>query len=671
MSYQGEATGTVPSGISREDTTAKQGQPAGSPAARSSSTSKRAPTLSDIASKYNIAQTNADPADKSAGDGEAAGALSPSQGGTGLRGRLGLAGRLIPGETAPALDAATGSTKVGDEAPSSPKKAEGSTPFPSLDGIRERLSRKGLTHSKSKSQMDAPGAKTATTEPKENDSAAAENSAANSDGANTPAASRTPEAGEPKATSSTPAAENTALAASASVPVLAPAKPPGPPPVKPNVSSGSTPSLSSRTPVIGPDGKTVHPLQHKWTLYFDSKSWNPSNAASTSQQSTPANTPQLGGSSPSANLPYPTNLAASSPAAGASQHVPPSPISPTTPAPGAQAPSTWEAALRMLGAYNDVESFFATFSTLRRPSQLEKSSNYHLFKDGIKPMWEDRRNAKGGKWTLTLKATNNPALLDRSWMWLVLALIGEELDPHDMITGAVVSVRAKGDRLSIWTRSKDDVNKLNDLARRFVSILDLEKEPGVGLEFSYNTGQSLPQPNGFWTFYNLPTQHPHSYQGQPGHTAGPYPGTPSGRQHALGGFGPGSPAQQPRGSNAGVFSPPSGPGAPGRSVFGAGTPMGGAGSGALSGQGTSMLRRAGSDNPFARNPKIVAPSDGGDGAHSGPGAAMMGTSPSKSGTGGAMGRSGTQSGLAPPGADAGPRPVLGSASPIKRGGALP
>lgn len=132
------------------------------------------------------------------------------------------------------------------------------------------------------------------------------------------------------------------------------------------------------------------------------------------------------------------------------------------------------------------------FRTLRRPSQLERNSTYHLFKDGIKPMWEDAANANGGKWVLSFRG-GNMALLDRSWMWLVLALIGEELDENDDITGAVVSLRPKGDRIALWIRDKEDVDKINAIGRRFVSLLEVESEAGVSLEFSPNTsGEAAP-----------------------------------------------------------------------------------------------------------------------------------------------------------------------------------
>lgn len=166
----------------------------------------------------------------------------------------------------------------------------------------------------------------------------------------------------------------------------------------------------------------------------------------------------------------------------------------------------------MLGVYTTVEAFFGTFATLRRPSQLERNANYHLFKNGIKPMWEDPANANGGKWTITLRGTN-PALLDRSWMWLVLALIGEELDENDSITGAVCSTRAKGDRIALWVRHKNEVDVVNRLGRRLVHLLDVEKEPGVSLEFQFMMGQPT-APARYISIHNPPVA-----------------GTPGGQQH--------------------------------------------------------------------------------------------------------------------------------------------
>lgn len=141
----------------------------------------------------------------------------------------------------------------------------------------------------------------------------------------------------------------------------------------------------------------------------------------------------------------------------------------------------YEAGLTVIGEFDTVETFCRYFNWLKPPSKLEKNSNYHLFKSGIKPMWEDEANANGGKWVLTMK--NNPQLLDRCWTWLAMALVGEDLDEGDEICGAVVSLRSKVDRIQLWTRSKDDVEKINGIGRKMAKLLDVSEADGIGLEF--------------------------------------------------------------------------------------------------------------------------------------------------------------------------------------------
>lgn len=158
---------------------------------------------------------------------------------------------------------------------------------------------------------------------------------------------------------------------------------------------------------------------------------------------------------------------------------------------------TYEAGLTTVGDFDTVESYCRYFNWLKPPSKLERNSNYHLFKSGIKPMWEDEANANGGKWVLTMK--NNPALLDQCWQWLTMALVGEELDEGDEICGAVVSLRSKVDRIQLWTRSKDDVEKVNGIGRKFVKLLDVSEADGIGLEF---------QASNYPRTEHVPTIHP-------------------------------------------------------------------------------------------------------------------------------------------------------------------
>ncbi len=78
---------------------------------------------------------------------------------------------------------------------------------------------------------------------------------------------------------------------------------------------------------------------------------------------------------------------------------------------------------------------------MKKPSDLDVGANYHLFKNGIKPMWEDKANAGGGKWQVRVKDRQS---LDEFWQNLVLALVGETADENDEICGCVMSRRRGG-----------------------------------------------------------------------------------------------------------------------------------------------------------------------------------------------------------------------------------
>ncbi len=102
-----------------------------------------------------------------------------------------------------------------------------------------------------------------------------------------------------------------------------------------------------------------------------------------------------------------------------------------------------------------VEEFFAVYQHLKRPSTLPLVSDYHIFKKGIRPVWEDEDNKYGGKWTVKLKK----GVSDRYWEDLLLAIIGDQFsETTENICGAVLSVRNGEDLLSIWTRVEDAKN---------------------------------------------------------------------------------------------------------------------------------------------------------------------------------------------------------------------
>jgi translation initiation factor 4E len=49
--------------------------------------------------------------------------------------------------------------------------------------------------------------------------------------------------------------------------------------------------------------------------------------------------------------------------------------------------------------------------------------DFYLFKEGIKPLWEDPSNIKGGKWVLNLEKRRRGPENDKFWLELVISFI--------------------------------------------------------------------------------------------------------------------------------------------------------------------------------------------------------------------------------------------------------
>ncbi|KAJ3848346.1 translation initiation factor eIF4e [Lentinula lateritia] len=213
--------------------------------------------------------------------------------------------------------------------------------------------------------------------------------------------------------------------------------------------------------------KEEHRLQYSWTLYHDSKAKFPYTPAPTSANPTGAAPPLVPQDrdhsttsvvTSTSNSPTAASLATSSTSTNTSANFT-DPSQPQSQNPFSHTPGDYETNLTVIGSFTTSP---------------------------IKPMWEDPANASGGKWVLTMR--NNPELLDRCWGWLCMALAGEELEKGgDEICGAVVSLRAKVDRIQVWTRRKDDVEKLNAIGKKLVKLLDVGEQDGIGLEFQSNT----------------------------------------------------------------------------------------------------------------------------------------------------------------------------------------
>lgn len=131
----------------------------------------------------------------------------------------------------------------------------------------------------------------------------------------------------------------------------------------------------------------------------------------------------------------------------------------------------YENSVKTIAAVQTVEEFWDIYNFLARPNVLPTTTDFHFFRDGIKPTWEDSNNAKGGKWIVRLRK----GLASRYWEEVVLALIGGQFMgvPDGEICGAVVSIRYSEDIVSIWNKTatdRDITERLRDAIKRVLQL---------------------------------------------------------------------------------------------------------------------------------------------------------------------------------------------------------
>jgi translation initiation factor 4E len=133
--------------------------------------------------------------------------------------------------------------------------------------------------------------------------------------------------------------------------------------------------------------------------------------------------------------------------------------------------NAYESSIKTIATVKTVEEFWNTYDFLARPSDLPATTDYHFFREGIKPTWEDPKNEKGGKWIVRLRK----GLASRYWEESLLALIGGQFHgvPDGEICGAVVSIRYNEDILGIWNRNaadRDMTERIRDAIKKVLQL---------------------------------------------------------------------------------------------------------------------------------------------------------------------------------------------------------
>ncbi|CAK9292316.1 unnamed protein product [Gordionus sp. m RMFG-2023] len=136
----------------------------------------------------------------------------------------------------------------------------------------------------------------------------------------------------------------------------------------------------------------------------------------------------------------------------------------------------WEDGVKEITSFDTVEDFWAIYNHIEQPSKLHYKCDYNIFKPGIKPIWEDKRNMSGGHWVLEINRYDD-SLVDEYWLNILLLMIGEGFDElGDMINGCVIQMRGKNKKISLWANDASDDKSIMIIGRRIREKLNLPSE---------------------------------------------------------------------------------------------------------------------------------------------------------------------------------------------------
>jgi len=138
----------------------------------------------------------------------------------------------------------------------------------------------------------------------------------------------------------------------------------------------------------------------------------------------------------------------------------------------------WEENQKAVINFSTVEDFWALYNHIEEAGKLAAGCDYSLFKKGVKPMWEDKHNKSGGRWLINLKSSQRDPELTKFWTEVMLLMIGEAFgEEHGKyVCGAVVSVRAKGDKIGLWLGSAQNSDAVMAIGRKTKQCLGLRHD---------------------------------------------------------------------------------------------------------------------------------------------------------------------------------------------------
>ncbi|KAK0579318.1 hypothetical protein LWI29_024495 [Acer saccharum] len=119
--------------------------------------------------------------------------------------------------------------------------------------------------------------------------------------------------------------------------------------------------------------------------------------------------------------------------------------------------AAWGSSMRSIYTFATVEEFWSLYNNINHPSKLVVGADFIV-----------------SKWTVTCQRGKS----DTCWLYTLLALIGEQFEHGDEICGAVVNVRSRQEKVSLWTKNAANEASQVSIGEQWKKLLDYNETIG-------------------------------------------------------------------------------------------------------------------------------------------------------------------------------------------------
>ena len=121
--------------------------------------------------------------------------------------------------------------------------------------------------------------------------------------------------------------------------------------------------------------------------------------------------------------------------------------------------TNWDDFLKALHSFHSIEDFWAIFNSIDPPYKLPKGCRYYIFKEGIKPVWEDPKNDGGFDISIEYDVSRIQDV-QQKWITIVTGALGNTMPHCQYINGVEFNNKGQKVKIGYWlSKAPDFVTK--------------------------------------------------------------------------------------------------------------------------------------------------------------------------------------------------------------------